>query len=228
MTRCLPQENWGSAWVTEQNRFLEIFDRLQSFFGPQGWWPGDTPFEVVVGAVLTQNTNWGNVSKAITNLKNGGLLSFETLLTLPPADLALYIRPSGYYNIKTRRLKNLLQMIEEKYQGQLDLLLQDDMMTGRENLLSVQGIGPETADSILLYGGNQPIFVVDAYTHRIFSRHNLLAEESDYDSIQEHFMRMLPVDSMLFNEYHALIVRLGKEFCKKNRPLCEQCPLNGL
>ena len=102
------------------------------------------------------------------------------------------------------------------------------MRTGRENLLSVQGIGPETADSILLYGGNHPIFVVDAYTHRIFSRHNLLADESDYTSIQEYFMQMLPGDSSLFNEYHALIVRLGKEFCKKNRPLCEQCPLNGL
>jgi endonuclease III related protein len=214
--------------VIEKNRFLDIFNRLHDFFGPQDWWPGDTPFEVVVGAVLTQNTNWGNVCKAITNLKNGGLLSFEALLTLPPADLALYIRPSGYYNIKARRLKNLLLMIEEKYQGQLDLLLQDEVMTGRENLLFVQGIGPETADSILLYGGNHPIFVVDAYTHRIFSRHNVLAEESDYDSIQEEFMRMLPADSMLFNEYHALIVKLGKEFCKKKRPLCEHCPLNGV
>jgi endonuclease III related protein len=228
MTRSLPQENWESAWVTEKNPFLDIFYRLQRFFGPQGWWPGDTPFEIVVGAVLTQNTNWGNVCKAVLNLKSGGLLSFEALLALPHADLALYIRPSGYYNIKAKRLKNLLQMIEEKYQGELGLLLQDDMSAGRENLLSVQGIGPETADSILLYGGNHPIFVVDSYTHRIFSRHNLLAEESDYDSIQEEFMRMLPADSMLFNEYHALIVRVGKDFCKKNKPLCEQCPLNGV
>jgi endonuclease III related protein len=228
MTRCLPQENWGSAWVIEKNRLVDIFDRLHSFFGPQYWWPGKTPFEIVVGAILTQNTNWGNVCKAITNLKKGGLLSFEALLALPVENLALYIRPSGYYNVKARRLKNLLLMIEGRYQGELDLLLQDEMMTGRENLLSVQGIGPETADSILLYGGNHPIFVVDAYTHRVFSRHNLLADESDYTSIQEYFMRMLPADSSLFNEYHALIVRLGKAFCKKNRPLCEQCPLNGL
>jgi endonuclease III related protein len=228
MTRCLPQENWGSAWVIKENRLVDVFDRLQSFFGPQDWWPGETPFEVVVGAILTQNTNWGNVCKAITNLKNGGLLSFEALLALPVENLALYIRPSGFYNVKARRLKNLLLMIEGRYQGKLDLLLQDEMMTGRENLLSVQGIGPETADSILLYGGNHPIFVVDAYTHRVFSRHNLLADESDYDSIQEYFMDRLPADSSLFNEYHALIVRLGKEFCKKSRPLCEQCPLNGV
>ena len=119
-------------------------------------------------------------------------------------------------------------MILEKYQGELDLLLQDDVARGRENLLSVQGIGPETADSILLYAGNHPLFVVDTYTHRIFSRHHLLADESDYDSIQETFMHMLPADSSLFNEYHALIVRLGKEYCRKTKPLCEDCPLNGL
>ena len=183
--------------------------------------------EMVVGAILTQNTNWGNVCKAIANLKNGGMLSFQALLALPLEDLALFIRPSGYYNMKARRLKNLLLMIEEKYQGELDYLLRDEMLEGRRNLLSVQGIGPETADSILLYGGNHPIFVVDAYTHRIFSRHHLLADESDYTTIQEYFMSMLPADSSLFNEYHALIVRLAKEFCKKNRPLCERCPLNG-
>jgi endonuclease III related protein len=214
--------------VTEKNTYLQIYDILYSFFGPQGWWPGDTAFEVAVGAILTQNTNWGNVSKAIINLKSGGLLSFEALQALPYADLAYLIRPSGYYNLKAKRLKNLLQMILEKYQGELELLLQDDVTRGRENLLSVQGIGPETADSILLYAGNQPLFVVDAYTHRIFSRHNLLADESDYDSIQETFMHMLPADSSLFNEYHALIVRLGKEYCRKTKPLCEDCPLNGL
>ena len=213
--------------MIKKNNLTDIFEKLQTFFGPQGWWPGETPLEMVVGAVLTQNTAWGNVCKAITNLKNGGMLSFEALLTLPVEDLAALIRPSGYYNIKARRLQNLLLMIEEKYQGELDLLLRDDMMAGRRNLLSVQGIGPETADSILLYGGGHPVFVVDAYTHRIFSRHHLLADESDYDSIQEYFMSMLPAESSLFNEYHALIVRLGKEFCKKHKPLCEQCPLKG-
>src|SRR5512140_1610982 len=121
MTRSLPPVNWGFVWVTEKNQVLDIFERLQRFFGPQGWWPGETPFEVVVGAILTQNTNWANVCKAITNLKNGGLLSFEALLALPVDDLALYIRPSGYYNVKAKRLKNLLLMIEEKYQGELGL-----------------------------------------------------------------------------------------------------------
>jgi endonuclease-3 related protein len=162
------------------------------------------------------------------NLKSGGLLSFEALLAVPFADLASLIRPSGYYNLKAKRLKNLLQMILENYQGELDLLLQDDVERGRKNLLSVQGVGPETADSILLYAGNHPLFVVDTYTHRIFFRHNMLADESDYDSIQETFMGRLPTDSSLFNQYHALIVRLGKEFCRKTKPLCEDCPLNGL
>jgi endonuclease III related protein len=214
--------------VTEKNKYLHIYDILFGFFGPQGWWPGETAFEVVVGAVLTQNTNWGNVSKAIMNLRSGGLLSFEALLAVPFADLACLIRPSGYYNLKAKRLKNLLQMVLEKYQGELDLLLQDDVERGRKNLLSVQGVGPETADSILLYAGNHPLFVVDTYTHRIFSRHHLLADESDYDSIQETFMGKLPMDSSLFNEYHALIVKLGKEYCRKTKPLCEDCPLNGL
>jgi endonuclease III related protein len=213
--------------VTENNKFVDIYERLYSFLGPQGWWPGETPFEIVVGAILTQNTNWGNVCKAIMNLRNGGLLSFEALLALPLADLAWHIHPSGYYNLKARRLKNLLQMIVEKYRGELDVLLRDDVTVGRKNLLSVQGIGPETADSILLYAGNHPVFVVDTYTHRIFSRHHLLADESDYDSIQECFLHMLPADSRLFNEYHALIVKLGKEYCRKTRPLCEDCPLKG-
>jgi len=214
--------------VTDQNRFLDIYDLLYKFYGPQGWWPGESSFEMVVGAILTQNTSWSNVRKAIDNLKNDGLLSFKALYALSFDELATRIRPSGYFNIKTKRLKNLLRMIEERYQGELELLFQDDMMSGRANLLSVQGIGPETADSILLYGGNHPLFVVDTYTHRVFSRHQLLADESDYDSIQEVFMSALPEDSRLFNEYHALIVRLGKDYCKKSRPLCENCPLNGV
>lgn len=209
------------------NGFLQIYHRLDEYFGPQGWWPGETPFEVVVGAVLTQNTNWSNVEKAITNLKADGLLSFEVMAAISLEVLAEYIRPSGYFNIKARRLKNLLVMIDREYQGRLELLLGDEMERGRENLLSVQGIGPETADSILLYAGNHPIFVVDAYTHRVFSRHRLVADESDYDLLQEAFMAALPADSTLFNQYHALIVRVGKEYCRKKKPLCELCPLNG-
>ena len=207
--------------------FTEVYELLFGHFGPQDWWPGDTPIEIVVGAVLTQNTNWGNVTRAIANLQNAGILSFEALLDLSLEDLAYYIKPSGYYNIKSKRLKNLLEMIRDRYEGNLDALFRDKTASARRNLLSVQGIGPETADSILLYAGGHPVFVVDAYTHRIFSRHGLLPEESDYHAIQEEFTSRLPVDTALYNEYHALLVMLGKNFCKKTKPLCGQCPLRG-
>ncbi len=214
--------------MNQNHSFLEIYTLLFDFYGPQDWWPGETPFEIVVGAVLTQNTNWVNVSKAIRNLKNAGVLSFEVFHSLSHEELAYLIRPSGYYNLKAKRLKNLLQMIVEKYGGRLEGLLDDDLENGRRNLLSVSGVGPETADSVLLYACNQPIFVIDAYTHRIFSRHNILEEESDYLSIQERFMDNLPSEVQLYNEYHALIVRLGKEYCKKKNPRCETCPLAGV
>jgi endonuclease III related protein len=206
----------------------EIYDLLLDHFGPQSWWPGDSAIEMVVGAVLTQNTNWSNVTKAIANLREREVLSFTGLESLSVDELAEYIRPSGYYNIKARRLKNLLVMIREFYDGELDALLADETASARGNLLSVQGIGPETADSILLYAGNHPVFVIDTYTHRVFSRHYLIAEESDYHEIQDEFMNRLPPDSQLFNEYHALIVMVGKHFCKKTHPLCNTCPLGGI
>ena len=208
--------------------YQEVYDRLLTHFGPQHWWPGETAIEIVVGAVLTQNTNWLNVTRAIANLQNAGGLSYSALLEMSMEDLALHVRPSGYYNVKSKRLKNLLLMIRDRYDGDLQRLLQDETQTARDNLLAVQGIGPETADSILLYAGGQPVFVVDAYTHRVFSRHGLIAEESDYHSIQEEFVSRLPADSALYNEYHALLVMLGKNFCKKTTPLCEQCPLRGI
>ncbi|MBU0665583.1 MAG: endonuclease III domain-containing protein [Proteobacteria bacterium] len=211
-----------------ENKFTEIYSLLYEHFGPQGWWPGDSPFEIIVGAVLTQNTNWGNVCKAISQLKEAGVLSFPALAALPVDELAQLIKPSGYFNIKSQRLKNLLQMINERYNGNLERFLAEDLFAGREALLSVKGIGPETADSILLYAANHPIFVVDTYTHRIFSRHLLVAEESDYYSLQEAFHDRLPAQSVLFNEYHALIVTLGKDYCRKNNPRCEQCPLQGV
>jgi len=208
--------------------YQEVFDLLFAYFGPQHWWPGETAIEIVVGAVLTQNTNWSNVTKAIRNLQNAGALSYQVLLEMSMAELAGYIRPSGYYNIKSKRLKNLLFMIRDRYEGDLLRLLSDETQTARSSLLAVQGIGPETADSILLYAGDHPVFVVDAYTHRIFSRHGLIAEESDYQSMQEEFTCRLPVSSALYNEYHALLVMLGKNFCKKTNPLCGQCPLKGV
>ena len=208
--------------------YQEVFDLLFAYFGPQHWWPGETAIEIVVGAVLTQNTNWSNVTKAIRNLQNAGALSYQALLEMSMAELAEYIRPSGYYNVKSKRLKNLLYMIRDRYEGDLQRLLSDETQTARSSLLAVQGIGPETADSILLYAGEHPVFVVDSYTHQIFSRHGLIAEESDYQSIQEEFTCRLPVSSVLYNEYHALLVMLGKNFCKKTNPLCGQCPLKGV
>ena len=207
------------------NKVYEIYEILLDHFGPQGWWPGDTPLEIMVGAVLTQNTNWANVSRAIDNLKKENLLSFEKLQALPVERLAANIQPAGYFNLKAARLKNLLNFIAREYNGSLEDLFAQDIQTLREQMLTVKGIGPETADSILLYAGSKPVFVVDAYTHRIFARHNIIAEEDGYYEIQEYFALSLPEDVELFNEYHALIVRLGKEFCKKSTPLCSLCPL---
>ena len=210
------------------SKLIEIYEILLKHFGPQDWWPGDSPFEIMVGAVLTQNTNWTNVSKAIDNLKQENLLSFEKLHELDVELLAEKIRPAGYFNLKAKRLKNLLDFIDEEYDGSLEEMFTEDIIGLREKILTVKGIGPETADSILLYAGNKPVFVVDAYTHRIFSRHSIIAEDEGYYEIQEYFSLSLPEDVKLFNEYHALIVRLGKEFCKKSKPLCSQCPLNEL
>ncbi len=210
------------------NHFLRVYDRLHEHFGPQQWWPGETPLEVMVGAVLTQNTNWANVEQAINNLKKAGKLSYAALRDLPVDELAAYIRPSGYYNIKARRLGNLLQMIEEEYEGEIDFLFEDSLEESRENLLRVKGVGPETADSILLYAAQKPIFVIDTYTHRVFSRHHLVEQDTDYFNLQQEFMDSLPQEVSLFNEFHALIVAVAKEFCKKTKPRCNECPLQGV
>ena len=214
--------------MARQNLYILAYERLFDHFGPQDWWPGETPFEIMVGAVLTQNTNWLNVTRAIDNLRTAGVLSYELLLALPLENLAELIRPSGYYNVKAGRLRNVLLMIENLYEGDPELFYQDDMVSARENLLSVKGIGPETADSILLYACNHPVFVVDAYTHRVFSRHNLVEEETDYSAMQSLFMDNLPEETELYNEYHALIVAVAKKYCKKTKPLCRICPLSGL
>ena len=211
--------------VTASSRLIEIYDRLNFHFGPQNWWPADTPFEVVVGAVLTQNTNWKNVEKSLNTLKQAGLLNFQSLAVLSEAELADHIRSSGYYNLKARRLKNLLRMIATDYQGEIDTLFREETSVARQALLQVKGIGPETADAILLFAGNHPIFVVDAYTHRILSRHNLVPEECDYQDLQDLFMDNLSHDSSMFNQYHALLVIAAKNYCKKTKPLCETCPL---
>jgi endonuclease-3 related protein len=205
---------------------MSMFDILLGYFGHQHWWPGDSAFEMMVGAVLTQNTNWKNVEKAVDNLKSEGLLSLEALQKLSLSKLAEKIRPAGYYNIKAKRLKNLIQFIWEQYEGDLNGLLNEETQALREGLVSVKGIGPETADSMVLYAAHRPIFVIDAYTHRILARHDMVDNEASYYDLQEIFMSHLPEDTALFNEFHALIVKTGKEFCRK-KPLCEGCPLEG-
>ena len=201
-----------------------MFDLLKKRFGPQHWWPGDTPLEIMVGAILVQNTNWMNVEKAITNLKGAALLSLDQLADISQEELAQRIRPAGYYNIKAKRLKNLFSFLQEQHDLDMDSFVQQDLRAMREGLLTVKGIGPETADSICLYAGEKPTFVIDTYTYRILTRHLLIDENSDYHEMQELFMGGLPEDVQLFNEFHALIVMTGKEFCKP-RPLCDECPL---
>ena len=212
----------------QAERLGQIYAILYGHFGPQGWWPGESAFEIVVGAILTQNTNWKNVEKAITNLKDAGLLSLAAMRELPHALLAQYIRPAGYYNIKAGRLHNLLSLVHDEYAGSLETFFSLPLAELRTQLLAVKGIGPETADSILLYAAAKPIFVVDAYTHRILLRHNLIDEDTDYHTLQELFMDSFPADVDLYGEFHALLVRTGNQFCKKTRPRCEDCPLCGL
>ncbi len=206
----------------------EVYERLLSYFGPRNWWPGDSPFEVMIGAILTQNTDRANVEKAISRLKKNELLAPEAMSALSQKDLAEYIRPAGYYNIKASRLGNLLVMINQQWEGDVTCLLGQPLPVLREQLLAVKGIGPETADSIILYAAEQPIFVVDAYTRRIFCRHEIISEQDDYSQIQELCMDNLAADTALFNEYHALLVQTGKHFCRKTKPRCTDCPLAGV
>lgn len=203
----------------------ELYRRLFDAFGPQHWWPGRSPFEVIVGAVLAQNTNWQNVEKAIRNLRQVDLLEPRALCDVPPEELEELIRPAGYFRIKARRLHNLLEFLVTRYDGSLEAMFSADRSRLRHELLAVDGIGPETADSILLYAGGVPVFVVDTYTHRVLARHGWIGFDADYHAIQDYFQSSLPDDPALYNEYHALLVRLGKEYCRKNNPRCQQCPL---
>lgn len=210
-----------------KHRLNRIFLRLYSVFGPQHWWPADSSFEVIVGAILTQNTSWTNVEKAILRLKEKKLLDAKRLLKLSPNQLAALIKSAGYYNVKAIRLKNFLRFFFRCYSVDIKRMSAQDLITLRRQLLGIKGVGPETADSILLYALNKPVFVVDAYTKRILSRHRLLAEDATYEQAQDIFMRNLKNDARLFNEYHALLVKLGKDYCHKQNPKCEICPIYG-
>ena len=197
-----------------RGKLIDIYNRLYAHFGPRHWWPAQTPFEVMVGAILTQNTAWSNVEKAIRNLKKERALTPGKIRKIPQEKLATLIRPSGFYNEKAKKLKEFVKFLKPNAEY------------SREELLNIKGIGKETADSILLYAFNKPAFVVDAYTKRIFSRHYFLGKNADYDEIQRFFTGNLPNKTKLFNEYHALIVELGKNYCKKNSPICKICPLS--
>ncbi len=218
----------NSAFRNPQSAILmDIFQRLYKAYGPRHWWPGETPFEVMVGAILTQNTSWRNVEKAIERLKAKKVLNVKGLHRLKRAELASLIKSSGYYRVKADRLKAFVDFIFEEYDASIDRMRRERLEVSRQKFLKVKGIGPETADSILLYGLRKPIFVVDAYTKRILSRHGIISDKAPYDEVQKLYMDHLPRDEKLFNEYHALLVHLGKTLCKKI-PKCDLCPLRAI
>jgi len=213
--------------MIKSKNLLKIYKILFKEFGPQDWWPGDSPFEVMVGAVLTQNTNWNNVSLAIANLKKERLLTPQGIVSADKRKLMAAIRPSGFFNKKAAYLKGLSRYVLERFDGDLRKMSRAETAVLRNELLDIKGLGPETADSILLYALNKPVFVIDAYTRRIFGRHGVKIKDPDYSGWQRYFESNLPKDAGLFNEYHALIVRLAKERCRK-KPDCQGCPLEGM
>ena len=207
-----------------KQNLLEIYRLLFQQYGPQHWWPGDSPFEVMVGAILTQSAAWQNVEKAITNLKTAGAMSPSAVRDLSTCDLAQLIRPCGYYHAKALKLKALVRWLSESCGDNLGQAFVMDTSLLRQQLLAVYGIGPETADSILLYAANKPVFVIDSYTRRVSARLGLIPKEDSYNAYQAFFENNLPQNVTLFNEYHALLVRLGKDVCRK-QPVCERCCL---
>lgn len=209
-----------------QKTLLKYYKKLYDHMGPQDWWPGRTRFEIVVGAILTQNTNWTNVERAIKNLRKARALNPARMSALPEGELAELIRPSGYFNVKAKRLGAFLDHLNREHHGKLDSLFKMETPALRTELLSINGIGPETADSIMLYAAGKPVFVVDAYTKRLVTRHGLTRENPTYDEMQTLFTDALPEDAQLFNEYHALIVMIGKDYCRPKNPRCTECPLS--
>lgn len=214
--------------MSRETLLKKYFTALSKRIGPCNWWPGETPFEIAVGAILVQNTNWINVEKAIDNLKNNDGLTPQGLRRFSLEELQELIRPSGFFRMKALRLNNFLDFLEQNSAQCITELAELETYELREKLLAVKGIGPETADSILLYGLNKPVFVVDAYTRRIFNRHMLVHEDISYQELQDFFMDVLDPDAELYNEFHALLVVTAKKWCKKTNPDCENCPLNEL
>jgi len=208
-------------------RLRDLHDALLAHYGPQKWWPADDPFEVMVGAILAQNTAWKNVEKAVGNLKTFNLLDVRKLHELDQDTLALAIKPAGTFNVKAARLKAYIDWYVRRFDADLERMKQVPPARLREELLEIKGIGPETADAILLYAVEVPVFVVDTYAHRVLTRHDLALEEATYEDLQEAFEREVPRQAALYNELHALIVAVGKEYCRP-RARCEKCPLRPL
>ena len=207
-------------------RLLALHQCLLNFFGHLLWWPGDSDLEIMIGAILTQNTNWQNVIKVIKKMKEEELLDVKALFYSDEKYLGQLIKSCGYYNLKAKRLKNFIFFFHQKYNGSTERMFNWDWQLLRKELLAVNGIGPETADSILLYAGRKPVFVVDAYTLRIFQRHEHISSGDSYEQVQQYFMRSLPQDCGLYNEFHAQIVMVGKNYCKRRNPNCRECPLS--
>lgn len=206
----------------------EYYNLLLTRLGPQRWWPGDSDFEIIVGAILTQNTNWPNVEKAIANLRTENLLSAEAIRDVESSHLEQLLRPSGYFRQKARKLKAFVEFLQGEFGGSLEAMFLTPTAELREKLLRVFGIGPETADSILLYAGRHPVFVVDAYTKRMLVRHGLVPPDARYEEIQALFESEITRDVRVFNEFHALIVNAGKQWCRRSAANCDQCPLGPL
>jgi endonuclease-3 related protein len=213
------------APLAERSTLERYFHTLSGALGPMNWWPAQTQFEVIVGAILTQSTAWVNVEHALANLRREKLLTPASMEQISEARLARLIRPSGYFRQKAKKLRAFLSFLRENYQGSLARMFRTPTSELRKQLLDVHGIGPETADSILLYAGGHPIFVVDAYTHRILGRHGLSSGKPNYAAVQQYFQMNLPADPALYNEFHALLVNVGKNWCRKSVPRCELCPL---
>ena len=231
---CLaPCYSSGVAKLTTTTQLRRAYELMRAHSGHLHWWPAETPFEVCVGAILTQNTAWSNVERAIANLKTARVFHPRKLFALTERQLARHIRPTGYFNVKARRLRSFLRVLVEEYDADLNRLFAGDTVQVRTRLLAIHGIGPETADSMLLYAGNHHSFVVDAYTRRIFPRHHWCAKAASYDDVKqlcEASLNHKPAGERLdyWQDYHAQLVRVGHRYCRPRQPLCEQCPLHPL
>lgn len=228
---CLPDPRAKSnapSTKLQSGDLMRYYEAMSGALGPMRWWPAKTPFEVIVGAILTQSTAWGNVERAMDNLRAANMLTPSAILKVAPSRLAALVRPSGYFRQKAKKLKSFVRFLKTEYGGSLKRMFRTPTRKLRDKLLSVHGIGPETADSILLYAGNHPVFVVDAYTHRIFGRHGLVSAKPDYEAVRAVFEGALPPHPPMFNEFHALIVITGKNWCRKSAPRCSDCPLRHL